>query len=194
MAELPGLPGSRSASLPAVLSCWLWCAGLMWAPTATANAAEQVCDLSPHPASTPSARFTDHGDGTVTDNGPAQLMWMRCAVGQRWVQSRCEGQASRHSFAQAQAQAQALNDSGEYFFNDWRVPSLRELAMVSERQCSRPRINTQIFPSTPATTFWTSSASARQPQQAYVLDFDQAGVAQASRDEAHAVRLVRSAP
>ncbi len=161
---------------------------------AQAAAPEQHCDSAIQPASTPSARFTDHGDGTVTDNGPAQLMWMRCAAGQQWRSGTCEGAATLHSWAAAQDLAGRLNGSGELFFNDWRLPSLRELAMVSERQCRQPRINLELFPATPSVTFWTSTSSARQPEDAYVLDFGPAGVVQAARSAQHAVRLVRSAP
>ena len=178
-------------SLPRCLSAGLGVAALV---TSQVSAQPQACDPELQPPSTPTSRFTDHGDGTVTDNGPTQLMWMRCAAGQQWRGNTCEGNAAVHSWPQAQALATKLNESGHMFFNDWRVPSLRELATVTERQCLHPRINLQVFPATPSVTFWTGSASARRADEAYVLDFASAGVAQAPRNSEHAVRLVRSAP
>lgn len=170
------------------LACWCW---LLILPGAIS--AQQVCDTASHGLSSPNARFTDHRDGTLTDRD-TQLMWMRCAAGQRWQDGACAGTAQRLDWSQAQAHAQETNRSGRHFFNDWRVPSLRELATVSERQCLRPRINLAMFPGTPSASFWTTTARPGQGRGYFVLDFGMDGVAHALQAEPHHLRLVRTAP
>jgi hypothetical protein len=160
--------------------------------------AQQVCDTTRHALSSPTSRFEDHGDGTVTDK-LSGLMWMRCSEGQRWLNGLCTGPAQQQTWAQAQTQADAVNKAGSFFYNDWRVPSLRELGGITERQCGSPRLNLAVFPNTPAQPYWTStsraaSAAHREAQAfAFVIGFDASGIQLQSKDDARAVRLVRHA-
>jgi hypothetical protein len=161
----------------------------------TPGLAEQVCDTSEYPLSSPTERFDDHGDGTVTDRR-AMLMWLRCSAGQEWAGGECRGEPTRLSLAEADAYAAQLNGSGEHFFNDWRVPNLPELASIVERQCSDPRINLTVFPNTPSGFYWTSTS---RPGEAagnaiYALGFGSDGVERMDPEQPHFVRLVRHAP
>jgi hypothetical protein len=156
--------------------------------------AQQVCDATSQAHSSPSARFVgDRDEGVVTDQ-PTQLMWARCAIGQTWRGDACTGSPTRHAWSAAQALAQEANRAGTLFYNDWRLPTLRELATVAERQCAHPRINLAVFPDTPSAMFWTSSSSVRAAEDAYVLDFSSGGVAHDVKTAQHHVRLVRDAP
>ncbi|EGV17184.1 Lcl C-terminal domain-containing protein [Thiocapsa marina] len=157
--------------------------------------AEQRCDTGRYPLSSPTERFSDNGDGTVTD-AAAQLMWMRCAAGQTWSGGTCVGEAAAYDWQGAQEHAVATSASGGQFFNDWRVPKLRELAMIAERQCENPRINLTIFPETPPIVFWTESLRPGEGFEtfAYALSFGPEGVLHTAKSERHAVRLVRTAP
>ncbi|RKT47270.1 DUF1566 domain-containing protein [Thiocapsa rosea] len=157
--------------------------------------AEQTCDTSRYPLSSPTERFSDNGDGTVTDE-VAQLMWMRCSTGQSWSGSTCVGEAAVYDWPGAQELAATTNASGVRFFNDWRVPQLRDLAMIAERQCENPRINLAVFPSTPPSLFWTASLRPGEgfEDHAYALSFGPEGVQHVAKTERHAVRLVRTAP
>ncbi len=156
--------------------------------------AQQVCDTRDYPLSTPSARFEDNGDGTVTDK-ESKLMWLRCSIGQQWSGADCTGQWTRHDWASAQAAAAALNRSGKQFYNDWRLPSLREMATITERQCRNPRANLQVFPNTPAAPHWTSTPrpGTEAGTSAFTLSFGDEGIEYRSFDQSHAVRLVRPA-
>lgn len=156
-------------------------------------AADQRCDTSQYPLSAPSDRFVDNGDGTITDRATL-LMWMRCSQGQRWSSGTCEGSASRHDWLGASAAAEELNNAGESFFNDWRLPSLTEIAAIVERQCGEPRINLDVFPDTPPGVFWSSSARPKDAETVYALGFGDQGVAPVAKGEAHHVRLVRTGP
>jgi len=164
----------------------LWTVGL-WAA--------QSCDTSLYPLSTPSSRFEDHGDGTVTDR-QSKLMWMRCSAGQTWAAGQCTGEAAGLSWEAAQAAAQATNQSGRFFFKDWRVPQLPELASIAERQCKDPRINLEVFPGTPVAAYWTATSRAAEtaPTQAFTLSFGVEGVSYAAKAEMHDLRLVRTGP
>jgi hypothetical protein len=139
--------------------------------------------------------FEDHGDGTVTHRD-RQLMWMRCSVGQVAEGAACRGTPRRLDWAAAQAAAAEVNRSGSYFFKDWRVPLLRELASITERHCRSPRINTMVFPGTASDFYWTATPRAAvQPEvSAYGMNFGVDGVAEFAKTESLHVRLVRTAP
>lgn len=146
-------------------------------------------------ASMPPQRFVDNGDGTVTD-GVSKLMWMRCAWGQNWLPETCMGVAEAVNWQQAQQQAQRLNQQAQSFYNDWRMPTLRELASITDRSCATPRTNAAVFPHTPAAGFWTGTARPGESagHRVFVLSFDVAGAAPALKDEQHYLRLVRTGP
>ena len=121
-------------------------------------------------------------------------MWLRCALGQRWTGKSCLGQATLLSWQQALERTASLNTSGQYFFSDWRLPQLPELASIAERQCQNPRINLSLFPGTRPAAYWTSTArpSKHVEASAYVLSFGPEGVQYDSKQEQHLVRPVRS--
>jgi hypothetical protein len=157
--------------------------------------ADQQCDPKSYPLSTPTERFTDHGDGTLTDT-QSGMMWMRCALGQRWTgSSRCSGKPQAFTWKAAQDAASALNAAGGYAKHaDWRMPHIPELATIVERQCANPRVNLTLFPDTPATYFWTATGRRGPGQngQAYRLSFGPEGAGPDRKDHLHYARLVRA--
>jgi Protein of unknown function (DUF1566) len=157
-------------------------------------AAQQVCDTSTNALSSPTERFDDNGDGTVTDR-QSGLMWARCAVGQQWDLGACKGTALRLDWPSAQASAASLNRSGTMFFSDWRLPSLRDLATIAERQCRNPRINLTVFPGTSAVPHWSSTLrpGAASAASAFTLSFGDEGIEYQSFGQQFGVRLVRQA-
>jgi Protein of unknown function (DUF1566) len=165
---------------------------LAGAAVAQGNAAQQTCVAGA--SSLPSSRFQDNGDGTVTD-AASKLMWMRCAVGQQWVGGRCAGDAQAYNWADAQHWADQTSQQGTAFFNDWRVPTLRDLATITDRACKNPRTNIAVFPGTPAEPFWSSTPrpGEKPEDRALALSFGADGVVLARKDERFHVRLVRTA-
>jgi hypothetical protein len=185
-------PRASVAAPPAAFAAALWlCAQCAWAD----GAPTQSCDVSLYPLSTPTARYVDNGDGTVTDK-ESKLMWMRCAVGQTWAKGTCSGAAAALTWQAALEAAQAINKRGNFFFSDWRVPQVPELAGIAERQCKNPRINLTVFPGTPSVAFWTATSrpSKTVETSAFVLGFGADGIKYVSKEETHDVRLVRTAP
>ena len=72
------------------------------------------------------------------------LIWQRCAVGQRWEQnSGCIGTPRKFTFDEAQALT-----SG-----NWRVPTMDELQSIIAQYCSEPAVDPAIFPNTPSEQF-----------------------------------------
>jgi hypothetical protein len=157
--------------------------------------AEQVCDTTTFPESAPVSRFQDNGDGTVTDE-TTQLTWMRCSAGQVWSEGTCNGAPDPRDWTSATAYADEVNRTGAFFFTDWRLPKLPELASLVERDCAGPRINLTVFPKTPSRTYWTTTRRPGTADEAgrYTLDFGADGVALQMEEKAHLVRLVRTGP
>jgi hypothetical protein len=170
-------------------------AGLMWLVLSGPALAQQSCDTQSHPLSSPTARFADNADGTVTDT-VSNLMWMRCSAGQAWTGQACTGTPSRLDWRSAQNLAGDVNQRGTLFFGDWRLPSLRELATIAERQCRNPRVNLTVFPGTPAANYWSASSRSgpRSEGFAFAISFGADGARFLDKDETGLVRLVRNAP
>ena len=188
MSKAPGLASTSDALVLALLVVGL--SGWQGA------AAEQACQGAT--SSLPSARFHDNGDGTVTDV-ESKLMWMVCSSGQQRQGQRCVGAADLLGWTEAQRHADRTNRDGAAFFNDWRLPALRELATITDRGCRdplSPRTNLAVFPGTPAAPYW--SATARPGENAgervLALSFGAEGVMLARKDERFHVRLVRTGP
>lgn len=145
--------------------------------------------------SLPAERFRDNGDGTVTDVA-SRLMWMRCSMGQRWHSGACIGAAGVASWPEAQRHADQANLDGSASFSDWRLPSVRELATITARECVRPRTNLAVFPGTVAAAYWSATPRAGEAggERVFALGFGAQGVFAARKDERHHLRLVRSGP
>jgi len=171
----------------------MWLAALAGLVAWQGACAQQVCRASEQ--SLPSARFKDNGDGTVTDLD-SKLMWMRCSTGAQWAGSRCVGAAGTYDWAAAVQQADKLNREGSAFFNDWRVPALRELATITDRGCRNPRTSLAVFPATPAAPFWSSTMRPGEAagERVLALNFGDGGVMLARKDERFHLRFVRTGP
>lgn len=142
---------------------------------------------------TPTAHFTDHGDGTVTHQKTG-LMWMRCSLGQIWDGEQCTGTPLTYDWQHALLVTQQVNiDGGFAGYSDWRVPNLKELESITELGCYSPTINETIFPDTPTGLFWTSSNIVREPHYVWGVDFDWVKIDYLEMSLLHYVRLVRTA-
>lgn len=150
----------------------------------------QTCNTS-IPETTPTARYEDNGDGTVTDLHTS-LMWMRCPLGFTWNSPACLGSLQEHDWQAALKAAEGVNYAGH---GDWRLPNIKELESIVERKCHLPAINLTVFPGVPeAGQFWTSSPSTHLFRDAWKVDFTTGtGDVLGKSNEEH-VRLVRELP
>ncbi|EOW9219497.1 TPA: DUF1566 domain-containing protein [Vibrio cholerae] len=139
-------------------------------------------------ASTPSADFSDNGDGTVTHHTTG-LIWQRCSLGQSWDGTDCTGTATAYSWDEALAAATQDALAG---FSDWRLPNKNELASIVEYRCRKPAINHQQFPNTPSAWYWSSSPYANSSYDAWIVNFHDGYVTYPNKNNNNHVRLVRA--
>lgn len=144
---------------------------------------------------TPTAHFTDHGDGTVTHEKTG-LMWKVCTEGQTWSSGACSaGTQIQFLWPEALDSANTANASGGYAGKTgWRLPNIKELASITELKCSGLAINTTIFPSTLANNYWSSSIDTENANNSLVIYFGDGGDLSKPRYEKESsyVRLVRA--
>ena len=137
--------------------------------------AEQRCNTH-LPSSTPTQRFNDHGNGTVTDSRSG-LTWKKCLEGQEGRE--CSGSPRRMAWEQAADTAQA----------GWRLPTLAELRGLVEQRCTAPAVNLEIFPHMRAVGVWSNDQS---DPRAWSLDFAKGKAYENFKGAGMYVRLVRN--
>ncbi len=149
------------------------------------------------PETTPVTRFTFNNDGTVTDKQTG-LMWKVFSEGQLWNSAHQQGPESaiRYTWQQALQRARDVNNFGGFAgHTDWRVPNIKELLSIVERQCTEPAINLSIFFNTPSFDYyWTSSPSInKNNNRVWVVYFGDGHSYSSSKNASNYLRLVRDA-
>lgn len=147
----------------------------------------QEC-LSDGLETTPNDNFEAVTTSTLLDT-TTDLVWRRCAEGQTWDGSTCNGEAVKYTWQQA---LQLAHEASNEDLLGWRLPNVKELATITERDCVRPAINSSLFPATPPDDFWTSTPSADDPDRAWVVAFFNASHSIKEKDRFIYVRLVRT--
>jgi len=143
------------------------CAALLLAGATGAAQAECIADFSGGAQSTPTSRFDDNGDGTVTDTDTG-LMWMKCAAGKAGsdcsysidytdytaISPVADIGARLLTWSDALAYARRINMDAEHRDDrdinpgghaDWRLPDAKELSSIIERCTFNPSLNTEVF-------------------------------------------------
>ncbi|MDM8544945.1 DUF1566 domain-containing protein [Candidatus Venteria ishoeyi] len=146
----------------------------------TCNLSAQTCNPDIQ-ASTPDARFTHNGDGTVTDQQTG-LIWKRCLEGQSGADCMT---GTPESFTWQQALQRGASQS------PWRLPNIKELASIVELHCYDPAINLTMFPNDPGGYVWSGSPYAAHANLAWYVDFDSGHASGYYRGYSRHVRLVR---
>lgn len=147
----------------------------------TVSASAEICDERIK-SSAPTYRYQINADATVLDLR-TNLIWQRCAVGTVlddngtstvYTDDRCVADAASETefgWQDALDFAENLNSDGGFAgAADWRVPNVKELLSLVERQCISPAINSTVFPDTTTNrSFWSSTTHTSA--DAYVLRF-----------------------
>jgi hypothetical protein len=107
----------------------------------------------------PSPRFTDNGDGTVTDN----------LTGLMWAKDGDLG--GTKNWADALTYVSALDHAT---YDDWRLPNVNELESLinAEQASSAAWLNAQGFTDVQAGTYWTSTTYGNNPLNAWVVNME----------------------
>ncbi|MBK6999481.1 MAG: DUF1566 domain-containing protein [Rhodoferax sp.] len=138
----------------------------------------------------PTSDYVDNGNGTVTHT-PTNLTWKRCVEGQIWNGSTCTGTASTYSFDQAKALTGTATFAGQ---SDWNLPTEDELLSLVDYTIAAPgpTINSNIFPATPSSYFWSGSTYDDSSSYAWYVSFSfGAALGYDHHSGYNAVRLVR---
>lgn len=134
----------------------------------TLPVAAQICQPGASPRS-PDSAFALNDNGTAV-HLEHRLMWMRCALGQRWDSGRCTGRADNLTWDQAVMAATSHSFAGH---DDWRLPTLRELNSILEQTCRSPAINLTVFPGASTSWVWTATNYAYDSRMKWSIYFDQ---------------------
>ena len=134
----------------------------------------------------PGPRWDYSTDGAeVTDVQADKLVWRRCVEGQAFAGGTCAGTPLQ--LTHEQALKYAMTQPG------WRLPSIKELTWIVEREQFAPALDRTTWPGSPSDVVWTSTPEVRTPRLAWAIDFFHGAGFATPRTQAHGVRLVRSA-
>ena len=138
-----------------------------------------------------SPSFVDNHNGTITDLTTG-LMWQKCSMGQTYNASTngCDGSATRYNWQQSLAECESLELAGH---KDWRLPNRNELQSIVDYSRNNPGINTDYFPQTMSSCYWSSTTDAYYMNNAWCVNFHYNYVDDGDKDNTIYVRAVRSA-
>ncbi|AOW77633.1 hypothetical protein A3Q34_12690 [Colwellia sp. PAMC 20917] len=140
--------------------------------------------------STPTARFTDNADGTVTDT-VTDLTWMRCTLGESWDGANCTGAAQTYDWQEALTEADSSNLATH---TNWRLPNIKEMQSIVEYACYDPAFNVSVFPESSNSNpqYWSSSIySKTNYHSAWALSQASGSISDEVKSNSKLVRLVR---
>jgi len=123
------------------------------------SAAAYECKTSVIAETTNQAYFLSNGDGTVTDLRFG-LQWQICSWGQTYdnTDGSCKGEPKQAStWADAIATQDEINRIKPGNNDDWRLPNIKELQSIVERQCRQPAIKLSIFKGTANGVYWSNT-------------------------------------
>ncbi|MDY0361895.1 MAG: DUF1566 domain-containing protein [Desulforegulaceae bacterium] len=123
-----------------------------------------------------SSDFTDNGDGTITDNKTG-LMWMK------------ETADNKMNWKDALSYCENLDYAG---YSDWRLPNIKELGSIVDYSAYNPAIDTNFFPDTMSSYYWSSTTYSYGAVDAWRVYFDYgSGHGPGNKSNTYYVRAVR---
>lgn len=116
----------------------------------------------------PTPRFTDNGDGTVSDNLTG-LMWLQdadCPSGQVAWQAALDWIDSFNTSAVACSNYAAMT------YTDWRLPNIRELSSLVDFGETSPALPAgHPFVNAQSVFYWSGTSSVSNPANAWSINF-----------------------
>ena len=97
-----------------------------------------------------------------------KVEWLTCPVGMIWQKDTCKGTPVKLKFNQIKI---AIEQANQQLGGKWRLPNRKELEQIVCRSCETVKIDTKLFPNTPAESFWTNETNAWQPKFMWTVNF-----------------------
>jgi len=116
-----------------------------------------------------------NGDGTATDTSTG-LIWQQTTAPEKMI------------WQSALSYCENLTLGG---YNDWRLPTIKELASIVDLSRYNPAIDTSYFPDTYASSYWSSSTVDSITSSAWVVSFMSGLVGYYGKSNSDYVRAVR---
>ncbi|GEM_PF-5587279 len=130
--------------------------------------------------------LVDNANGTISQTNTG-LIWAKCSEGQ--TGDTCAGTATIMTWEQALVTASNSN-LGNY--SDWRLPNIKELqTLIEYERDGAAKLNSNYFPNTPTTAFWSSTPFALYARNAWYL-YPNGYLGSLARTKTLHVRLVRN--
>jgi len=136
-------------------------------------------------------RYTDNGDGTITDN----------ATGLEWVKSgyadtdttpattyTADGSWRKYTWNNALLYAERLDYAGH---TDWRLPNVKEIQSITNYEVYNPAINTTYFTNTSSDYYFSSTTAVNGTGYAWCTNYFNGSIAINDKTAAFYVRPVR---
>ncbi len=147
-------------------------------------------DINPH-------SYTDLGNGIVRDNVTG-LEWVQDGnlIASRDPDFDTDDTAGdgRVTWQHALDYVALLNSENYLGFNDWRLPTVKELSTLVDSSIPYPgrMIDTDFFPDTVASYYWSSTTNASSIGNAWYVGFHDGYVGDYYKTGSYYVRAVRS--
>ena len=122
-------------------------------------------------------RFTNNGDGTITDNATS-LMWV--------ANPASAGAGGTYTWDKAITACKSLTYAG---YNDWRLPNLKELISIVDYGVFNPAVNPYF--ASQSLLCWSSTTSASYKSGAWLVDFNYGLVVNIDKSDSFYIRPVR---
>jgi hypothetical protein len=128
----------------------------------------------------PEPRFTDHGDGTVTDNLTG-LMWLKdanCFENMAW-------QAALDKVSDLNADPGGYSCGGYTAgYTDWRLPNRKELRSLTDFSETNPALPSgHPFLNVQSDEYWSSTSCVESPVEALRVGMDDGSVGRSRKTE-----------
>jgi hypothetical protein len=149
-------------------------------PKTGQTASYQAADDGDYEKGWSGTRFTNNGDGTITDNATG-LMWIANPA------ANPPNIGGTYTWSNAITTCENLTYAG---YSDWRLPNVKELQSIVDYSKVNPSIDTDFFTSQ-SDLYWSSTTNASNTSNAWYAYFDFGYVFSYGKINASYIRPVR---